>query len=405
MLVIRDGASVVVRYIYVDRNRGQRVEARYRLSPADALIATEMRAIGADGAAGEPTMRFEIAGDSARWTLGVASGRGPTNGGRGPITTAAGCAIRYHRTCSTTNSSWRSGRPANSVPYKRIHSPIYCPWAFSSRVEGPARGPTRACPLQSGERYAPSGLSRRIGTATGRGRMPLYDACPLNPGRLFALLVVRSLSGLLDAPAVATAAHALQSPSIALVDVAVIDEVSPARRPHSTGLIEGQRIASIFPVGSRPLPAGATVLSLPGRFVLPGPIDTHVHVATDPDGEDARQRTERRLVITLRGGVTTVRDMAGDGRPLASLARDARIGSVEAPRIFSTRRSPQDPGSSRIRALSRAPAAPRRSGPLDQADPPRHRGRSSVPKPNLDVRIPSLHKVLDARGPAGSLKP
>ena len=234
--------------------------------------------------------------------------------------------------------------------------------------------------------------------------MPLYDACPLNPGRLFALLVVRSLSGLLDAPAVATAAHALQSPSIALVDVAVIDEVSPARRPHSTGLIEGQRIASIFPVGSRPLPAGATVLSLPGRFVLPGPIDTHVHVATDPDGEDARQRTERRLVITLRGGVTTVRDMAA----MADLSPPSPGTRASAPSKHpgsSTRRSPQDPGSSRIRALSRAPAAPRRSGPLDQADPPRHRGRSSVPKPNLDVRIPSLHKVLDARGPAGSLKP
>src|SRR5687767_3138892 len=81
MLVIRDGSSVVVRYIYVDRNRGQRLEARYRLSPSGELIGSELRSIGADGTPGEPTMRFEIAGDSARWTLFGAGGRGATNGG------------------------------------------------------------------------------------------------------------------------------------------------------------------------------------------------------------------------------------------------------------------------------------------------------------------------------------
>ena len=88
MLVIRDGSSVVVRYIYVDRNRGQRVEAHYRLSVSGDLIASEMRGIGNDGVAGEPTIRYEVAGDSARWTSGAPGGRGATSGGRGPTTTA-----------------------------------------------------------------------------------------------------------------------------------------------------------------------------------------------------------------------------------------------------------------------------------------------------------------------------
>ena len=43
MTVIRDGGSVVVRYIYTDRNRGQRVEARYRLSPSGMPIPGNMR--------------------------------------------------------------------------------------------------------------------------------------------------------------------------------------------------------------------------------------------------------------------------------------------------------------------------------------------------------------------------
>jgi imidazolonepropionase-like amidohydrolase len=134
--------------------------------------------------------------------------------------------------------------------------------------------------------------------------------------------------------ATATTARAQEVPLIALVDVTVIDEVSQMPRPHSTVIIEGERITSIFPAGSRSLPAGTTELALAGRFVLPGLIDTHVHLATDPDGEDARPRAERRLRIALLGGVTTVRDMAGDTRALASLARDARVGTIDAPDIF-----------------------------------------------------------------------
>src|SRR5688572_10600095 len=89
MLVIRDGSSVIVRYIYTDRNRGQRVESRYRLSPAGDMIGFEMRSIGADGTSSEPTMRYEVAGDSARWTLiGPGGGRGGNNGARPPTTTS-----------------------------------------------------------------------------------------------------------------------------------------------------------------------------------------------------------------------------------------------------------------------------------------------------------------------------
>lgn len=123
-------------------------------------------------------------------------------------------------------------------------------------------------------------------------------------------------------------------PPLALVDVTIIDEVGSKPLPHSTILIEGERIAAIFPAGSRPLPVGATSLPLPGRFVIPGLIDSHVHLATDPSGEDSRARTERRLATALLGGVTTVRDMAGDARALASLARDALLGSIPSPDIF-----------------------------------------------------------------------
>jgi imidazolonepropionase-like amidohydrolase len=71
-----------------------------------------------------------------------------------------------------------------------------------------------------------------------------------------------------------------------------------------------------------------------GRFLIPGLIDTHVHLATDPSGEDSRPRTERRLCGALQGGVTAVRDMAGDVRALASLQRDALLGEIPSPDIY-----------------------------------------------------------------------
>jgi imidazolonepropionase-like amidohydrolase len=121
---------------------------------------------------------------------------------------------------------------------------------------------------------------------------------------------------------------------VVLVGVTVFDGTGHQLRPNQSVLIQGERIAAIFPAGSHPLPAGATIYNLTGRYLIPGLIDTHVHVATDPSGEDSRPRTEQRLRMALLGGVTAVRDMAGDVRALASLQRDALLGEITSPDIY-----------------------------------------------------------------------
>jgi len=62
--------------------------------------------------------------------------------------------------------------------------------------------------------------------------------------------------------------------------------------------------------------------------LLPGLIDAHVHMATDPSGTDNREHTLDALKRMLYSGVTSVRDMAGDARTLAGLSRDALTGDI-----------------------------------------------------------------------------
>lgn len=119
----------------------------------------------------------------------------------------------------------------------------------------------------------------------------------------------------------------------ALVGLTLIDGTGAPARAATTLVLENGRIRDVFPDGSKPLPADADRIDLAGRWAIPGLIDAHVHLATDPSNEDSRATMLLRLRNALRGGVTTVRDMGGDARVLAGLARDANLGEIESPSL------------------------------------------------------------------------
>lgn len=88
-------------------------------------------------------------------------------------------------------------------------------------------------------------------------------------------------------------------------------------------LVEGQTIVGVEPA-SAPPPAGCEVVDLRGTTLLPGLIDTHVHLCADSGPRALDQVPElsaeelERVIATaeqeqLRAGVTTVRDL-GDHR-------------------------------------------------------------------------------------------
>lgn len=144
------------------------------------------------------------------------------------------------------------------------------------------------------------------------------------------------------------------APVLALTGATVIDGTGAEPRPGMTVVIRDGRIAAVHPDGAEPLPAGAQVRDLTGRWILPGLIDAHVHLATDPSDGDRRDRTERRLRNALLGGVVAVRDMGGDGRALNLLARDAAVGDIIAPvvRYSAILAGPEFFADPRVRASS-----------------------------------------------------
>ena len=124
---------------------------------------------------------------------------------------------------------------------------------------------------------------------------------------------------------------------------------SPPRGP-STIVIRGGKIAEVMN-GHRPGPAGATLIDLKDKFVLPGLIDSHVHLDSDAGGNaglietvtDSPARVAYRAAgnakKTLMAGFTTVRNL-GDGTGATLALRDAvAAGELPGPRIIDAGRS------------------------------------------------------------------
>jgi imidazolonepropionase-like amidohydrolase len=113
---------------------------------------------------------------------------------------------------------------------------------------------------------------------------------------------------------------------------ALVDGTGAPTRTGVTIVTRGQLIDAVA-ADSDVDPAkypGARIVDLNGRFVLPGLIDSHQHMATPPD----RIRAEAQMRRDLFGGITAVRDMADDLRPVSEYKRQALMGEIAGPDIF-----------------------------------------------------------------------
>jgi len=119
---------------------------------------------------------------------------------------------------------------------------------------------------------------------------------------------------------------------VAIVGATVLPMTGSAALADQTVLVAGDRIVKVGRRDATRVPAGYRRIDGRGRFLMPGLVDMHVHLANEPGRPgDAAQRA---LAVMLAHGVTTVRSMAGGANHIA--LRDAvERGTIPGPRIYA----------------------------------------------------------------------
>jgi hypothetical protein len=147
--------------------------------------------------------------------------------------------------------------------------------------------------------------------------------------------------------------------SLAIRNALVIDgNGTPVTGPKDI-LIEGNLISRIVPLdpvalksGLQKRPEAEVEIDAGGKYVLPGLINSHVHVQDERGG--VPQPVDYELKLWLACGITTVRDVGSDLEKTLALREKSNRGEVAAPRIytyatFSAPPAPANPAEARAR--------------------------------------------------------
>lgn len=326
MSVRRSGDTVVVRYIYVDRNRGQRIEARYAMGDGTRPQAGQLRPLDQAGVPGEPTVRYELGRDGYVWAA---------RGGRG--------AMQGEERAGTAPSSVGTFFVMGGTPYDdwllARHLLAQPAWRAPLLPSGTARLEIAAeTTLVVGGRQ----LRARLAMIHGRGPVPsavwldgdgnflatgVAWFITVRPGAEAVLPALRSLEVRYRNSAAEELARSLDRRvryPLAIVNGDVFDSETGRVRPRTTVLVDGERILAVGPSDSLKAPPGATVIDASAKTVLPGLWDMHGHLQLTSQSSGS--------LLQLATGITTVRDLASDLDIAVSHRDRAERGLIVSPR-------------------------------------------------------------------------
>jgi Amidohydrolase family len=128
---------------------------------------------------------------------------------------------------------------------------------------------------------------------------------------------------------------ALDRPSIAIENVAVVDVVRDEIVHPRTVLIVDGRIAAIGKAGTVTVPAGAARVDGRGHYLMPGLVDIHVHLFNNATH---RPPNEWAFPLFVANGVTGVREMRTEPAGMATVEdwrTRASRGEIVAPRVLA----------------------------------------------------------------------
>jgi imidazolonepropionase-like amidohydrolase len=150
--------------------------------------------------------------------------------------------------------------------------------------------------------------------------------------RYLSLVLALPMAGSLDAQGIAVhCGKLLDVRAGSMIDDAMV-------------LVDGGKVLDVEPAGKASIPSGTARIELSNATCLPGLIDVHVHLTSDPS-ESGYQRlgisVPRSTLIgaknasrTLRAGFTTVRNVGAAGYADVALRDAVREGDIEGPRML-----------------------------------------------------------------------
>ncbi|NWG92790.1 MAG: amidohydrolase family protein [Parvularculaceae bacterium] len=159
-------------------------------------------------------------------------------------------------------------------------------------------------------------------------------------------LIARAAGALLAC----STAHSASASDIVIENATIIDGAGSPPHAGRHILIKDDRIVFVEdePVKAAP---GAIRIDATGKFLIPGLIDTHVHLrgaadsAASPPRRQNRREAEQALASYLYAGVTTIYDAGNDPDFIFELRADEQSGRILSPRIFATGGIVTYPGS------------------------------------------------------------
>lgn len=315
VLTFRD--STIVRYRYVDRNRGPRVATTYRFSSRGAITRMQARGLGTDffqTAVGE---QFSTDATLSRWKSFSDSGEIARNDRAfyRALTPTPFDNLALARYLLRQESKSSPLLPAGSASAKVVFDTTITSAGQSRHLRFVSISGLEPYPIgtwldDNDDLFA---TASEWFTTVRRG---WESVAPELRAIEYPLTVARSA-------ALAKRFAPKARSSIVIRNGDVFDSESGTLMPRTSIVVQGSRIVAVGPTASVKTPAGATVVDATGKTVLPGMWDMHTHL--DYTGEEDG-------VLQLASGITTARDMASNIDDAVSHRARVDAGTLLAPR-------------------------------------------------------------------------
>lgn len=192
----------------------------------------------------------------------------------------------------------------------------------------------------------------------------------------------------------------LQSDALALIGATAIDATGALPIHDAIILIEKGQIISLGQRSGMEIPDRFQRRDLSGLTLLPGLIDSHVHISfgltrgpNDPQADNVINEVLRRF---LRHGITSIRDVGGFYPWIVGLSKSVQNGEREGPRIFAAGPMVTAPGGHPAGTLLRGMAPgviPTNTRQIKTADEER-----AVVRELANGGVDFIKAVFDSRG-------